>query len=110
MATQEEALKQINEISRRHQMAERYTCNISIRYDIQRMRSRYYELHGKLSNRILLNAEAEGRFTAFIICHYISQDNDEQVYDILDVGVRKMGMKMYGMEIFFDCPEFCVEG
>lgn len=97
--TPEEALQQL---------AEKFSWNASIQYDIRRMRSAYYERHGKKPNRILLDTQAESRLTAWVICHSLSQGESKQVDEILEVGIRQMGIKMYGMEIFFDYPEFCV--
>ena len=107
--TKEEASRRITEIGQKRQATERFLTSVSIQNDIKRMRCKYREFYHRNPNRILLDAKAESRLTAFVVRELISQDENKEVDEILVNGIRKMSIKMYGMEVLFDCDDFCVE-
>jgi len=109
VTTREETVRRFNEISKRHNEVRRFSGSETIRTDVQHMRRRYTETNHKMPSRILLDSVAESRLTAMMVCYLISQNEDKKVEEILGFGIRQLGLKMFGMEIFFDCLDFCLD-
>ena len=109
MSYRTEALGRIDEIKRKHEALTRFSMRNSIRDDVQRMRTKYIRSNDKQPTRISLDAEAESKLTAYMVCFHISHNEDDKVEEILVSGIRQLGLKMFGMEVFFDCLDFCLD-
>lgn len=86
--------------------------------EIRRMEKKYHEKYGCRGEVICLDTEAEVRLAAHLVDSYyrfpdIYPNYRKLVDEILDLGIRGGeigGMKIAGMRVQFDCPEFCIDG
>jgi len=83
----------------------------NIRHTIQRMILKFHEKYGRRPKIICFDHHAEVRLAANLMYDsMVYPDGDDSFIEVLlERGVRgKLHMKMYGLEMRFDCPEFCV--
>ena len=88
--------------------------------EVRQMRRKYYEQSGKRGEIICLDANAEARLAAHLVfelscdeCCLVSRTNNNPEADIMEVlenGIRHLGITLYGMKLKFDCPSFSIEG
>ena len=72
----------------------------------------YYNKTGNRGKIICLDANAEARLAAYLVTHLNEcalLSNETTVTEILEDGIRHLGIIICGMKLKFDCPLFCIE-
>lgn len=86
--------------------------------EIRRMEKKYYAHCGKRGEIVCLDANAEARLAAYLVFKFSCDEAfyveylptvDSDIMEILEDGIRPLGIIICGMELRFDCPSFCIE-
>lgn len=86
--------------------------------EIRRMERKYSEQCGNRGETICLDANTEVRLAAHLVfelsrdeCCLISRTNnpEAEIMDILENGIRHLGIIICGMKLRFDCSSFYIE-
>lgn len=83
-------------------------------HEIRRMEKKYHEKYGCRGEVVCLDAETEARIAAYLIDSYyrfpeIYVDKKHLIKDILEDGIRDMGLVFCGMRLKFNCSLFCID-
>ena len=82
--------------------------------EIRLMRRSYFRQYQEYPKIICLDGFAEARLVAYIVYQIcdesISVFEDISIDEILEEGIRYLGLILCGMSLQFDCPTFCLHG
>ncbi len=83
--------------------------------EIRRMEHNYYSKYGRRGEVICLDANSEVRLAVYMASDFdynnkiLIYDDCKFVQEILEEGIRHLGIIICGMKVKFDCPLFCIE-